>query len=434
MEPTKQDEAASSKPASDLNGRLVPVAMRLGDSSPSRLQTRHPAPTPPLLPGPEQVLAPTATSAVRPLQRLPPSPPPRFVPTATHVEQRPPPPNPTQPKPQELLPNGSHRERLLQQFEVVRQPQPQLLGYGGGEFGDIASSLLPSPQPQQGSAVPYDSSKSVAQSSSTPSSSVAPGPSARFDPYASSFLTALRTNRSDSRKPAIGPLQWLEESNARPFYTKLKPGNVRAGPSDLSAGARPFLPLQDRQHLEEVREYLLRAPMDPSFATSFESKYVVLLLEEGDKRVRESVCKGVKRAIHRIMKSKEGQAVFIALLQACKDSVDALQGMIKVSCNGKGYLMEAASNHYGENALKELVNVVAPHEELCGLIVDSLLAEGVMQHPASPGLIHHCFSAIPYRFCKVCVKVLKIVLYNAAWQLVPLSLLSIDIFFSVEFL
>ncbi|OEL21744.1 hypothetical protein BAE44_0017239 [Dichanthelium oligosanthes] len=157
---------------------------------------------------------------------------------------------------------------------------------------------------------------------------------------------------------------------------------------------------------EEVRARLLHDPKDLSLLMSAESSaHVVHLLAEGDERTLWGVLARVKPVLHEVMGSSEGHAVFLALLRACEGRFNELKDIVNIACNGRGLLMRAVQQDLGEEALKELIEVVARQPQLPALLIDGLLGESLMEQRKGPVLLRHCFTYLPYENCKIIIRV-----------------------------
>ncbi|KAL6645012.1 hypothetical protein ACP70R_016620 [Stipagrostis hirtigluma subsp. patula] len=229
----------------------------------------------------------------------------------------------------------------------------------------------------------------VAQSSSTPSCSAIPygsiGPShpsmTQWPSTPSSDAYQHSASASQPRYPAVvSDSERVRALLADPYAYRMLGGEAGIGRT-------------------EIRNRLLMAPMELVFAMVPRwSSHVVDLLQEGGQEVRLSVLAGVKRNVHKIMVSCEGQAVFIQLLRSCEGLPHELQGIVLAACNGNGFLMRIARNDSGFTSLKELISAVAPHPQLCEALINCLLREGLMRND-SVRILEHCFTTLPYNDC-----------------------------------
>ncbi|XP_062213820.1 uncharacterized protein LOC133914843 [Phragmites australis] len=409
MDTTEQNAAASTDPAADLDAYLD--AMRLDDPSSPRMQQHYQAPT-----------------TLRPPQ---------------HQHQ----------PPQVAVPTA----RADAQFEAVRQywPQPQPRRYSVGESSTGARYVSPfgscTPSSFYAShygaysprfTTPAEPFPSVSHSSSMPSSSsryCQPTPSApfcpawdhnaRLDPYAS-VASARHYDPIAPSHPSVSHSS-MPSSSTR---------HCQPTPSAPQLGA-PFCPAWDhnasldrhasthlsavrpnqvdyrswidtpavrrRPTMNEVRSRLLRCPMEPALARSPETaEHVVRLLQEGREEVRLSVLAGVKSAVHSVMGSNVGHAVFLALLRACEGRLDELYSIVLAVCNGTGFLMYVMKYDHGVTALKGLIMAVAPapNHQLRLLLIVWLLRERLMEQSKGAELLHHCFTTLPYDGCLIMIQ------------------------------
>ncbi|KAL6649382.1 hypothetical protein ACP70R_013606 [Stipagrostis hirtigluma subsp. patula] len=253
-------------------------------------------------------------------------------------------------------------------------------------------SPLFEPMPSKDYRLSALSSSWVAQSSSTPSCSAIPYGS--IGPSHPSMTQCPST-------PSSGVYQH-SASASQPRYPAVVSDSERV--RALLADPYAYGMLGGGIGRTEIRNRLLMAPMELVFAMVPQwSSHVVDLLQEGGQEVRLSVLAGVKRNVHKIMVSCEGQAVFIQLLRSCEGLPHELQGIVLAACNGNGFLMRIARNDSGFTSLKELISAVAPHPQLCEALINCLLREGLMQND-SVRILERCFTTLPYNDCSIMIR------------------------------
>ncbi|KAM0890684.1 hypothetical protein ACQ4PT_026893 [Festuca glaucescens] len=166
------------------------------------------------------------------------------------------------------------------------------------------------------------------------------------------------------------------------------------------------------QTLEETRSKLLCSDMELQLATFPNSAaHVVRLLqvqEEGSERIRHSVLAGATRRVHDLMDDREGREVLAALLRACAGRYAEVRAIVQAAAvahnpNGRHSLLRLAKHDHGETCLKELMTAAAPYTDLCAMLVDRLLREGVLEHDRGDRVLHHCFATMRYEDCVILV-------------------------------
>ncbi|KAL6645013.1 hypothetical protein ACP70R_016621 [Stipagrostis hirtigluma subsp. patula] len=172
----------------------------------------------------------------------------------------------------------------------------------------------------------------------------------------------------------------------------------------------PTMPRSPQPTLEEVRSRLLRRPMEPSLAMSREtSEHVVRLLKERGRgeEVRLSVLAGVKRAVHRIMGDREAQDVFVALVYACRERFDELQGIVQavVASNDNGFHTRVAEQDDRAGALEQLCVAVRPYPSLYIPLVVWLLREHLLEQCDGILLAIHCFATMDYKDYSILIRI-----------------------------
>ncbi|XBI69966.1 hypothetical protein VPH35_064571 [Triticum aestivum] len=157
--------------------------------------------------------------------------------------------------------------------------------------------------------------------------------------------------------------------------------------------------------LEETRSRLLKAPIDVHVVTFPQSPaHVVTLLEEGVNKIRLNVLAGVTHRMHDFMDSRDGHAVFVALLRACAGRAGEVKDIVEAaSFYCRHNLLPLMRHDHGEDCLAELISAAAPYPNLCEMLVNRFLFENVLLDLKGDQVLHHCFATMRYEDTKFLV-------------------------------
>ncbi|KAL6649386.1 hypothetical protein ACP70R_013610 [Stipagrostis hirtigluma subsp. patula] len=271
----------------------------------------------------------------------------------------------------------------------------------------VAAKLSASAQHYDPVAPPHPSAAQPSSSASSSAGHCQPTPGA---PTLGSAFAAWDHNAGLNAYPHPGAasasslLRHDNNGSIGPYAAALQSALAANG-----LGYQPWFPMAPAARrlptLEDVRSLLLRGAMEPRHVMSPAiARHVVRLLQEGGEEVRLSVLATVKRAVHSVMGSSEGHAVFLALLRACEVRLGELHGIVQAVRNGTGFLAHVAKYDHGVTCLKRLIMAVAPYPQLCGPLIVWLLGEHLMDHCKGAELLRHCFITVPYQNCSIIIQ------------------------------
>ncbi|XP_040244080.1 uncharacterized protein [Aegilops tauschii subsp. strangulata] len=168
--------------------------------------------------------------------------------------------------------------------------------------------------------------------------------------------------------------------------------------------AAPAAQPRHARTLEETRSRLLKAPIDVHVVTFPQSPaHVVTLLEEGVDKIRLNVLAGVTHRMHDFMDSRDGHAVFVALLRACASRAGEVKDIVEAAFYCRHNLLPLMTHDHGEDCLAELMAAAAPYPNLCEMLVNRFLFENVLLDLKGDQVLHHCFATMRYEDTKFLV-------------------------------
>ncbi|KAE8803854.1 Pumilio domain-containing protein [Hordeum vulgare] len=177
---------------------------------------------------------------------------------------------------------------------------------------------------------------------------------------------------------------------------------IRAAQAQAGHRAAPAAQPRGARTPEETRSRLLRAPIDLHVVTFPQSpKHVVELLQEGDDKIRLNVLAGVTRRIHDFMGSSDGHKVFVELLVACAGRDGEVKAIVEAALHCRPKLLPLMKHDHGASCLEQLMAAAAPDSNLCAMLLDRFLYEGVLLDGKGDRVLNCCFDTMRYEDTKV---------------------------------